>query len=259
MWSPILLNGLSEPSGGVVDLLLALEAAGKIGGCPVHQLRLVIPDEGAGGILGHAAGFEAGDQTDRSEIVAQGVGGGVGAGVFGDEEAKHGGSARSCSSRRNKIKAFRRTPAEAPAPASNKGNVMRVDESTRNDGFAPSSSRRSGGAGPSFGEVLSAVQGQTGTSETTTSNGVSGSAAASASGKSSSISDPEQYFRDYMSKTPEQRMFDAFLAQNHVSKAQYAAMSSEEQAKLKAKFQEYVKEKAEEKLGLGGLAGGGEA
>lgn len=139
---------------------------------------------------------------------------------------------------------------------------MRVDESTRNDGFAPSSSRRSGGAGPSFGEVFSAVQGQTGSttiSETTASNSVSGSTAFTASERSSSISDPEQYFRDYMSETPEQRMFDAFLAQNHVSKAQYAAMSSEEQDKLKAKFKEYVKEKAEEKLGLGGLADGGEA
>ncbi|MEO0035177.1 MAG: hypothetical protein RLZZ501_1200, partial [Pseudomonadota bacterium] len=47
---------------------------------------------------------------------------------------------------------------------------MRVDESTRNDGFVPSSSRQSGGAGPSFGEVFSAIQSQTDsatTSETT--------------------------------------------------------------------------------------------
>jgi len=88
VWSPILLNGLPEPSGGIVDLLLALEAAGKIGGCPVHKLRLVILDEGAGGILGHAVGFGAGDQTGKPGIVAQGVRG-VGAGVLGDEEAKH--------------------------------------------------------------------------------------------------------------------------------------------------------------------------
>lgn len=63
---PILLNGLSEPSGGVLDLLLALEPAGEVAGGPFYKFRLVSLDDGAGGFLGYAMGGETGDETGKA-------------------------------------------------------------------------------------------------------------------------------------------------------------------------------------------------
>jgi len=143
---------------------------------------------------------------------------------------------------------------------------MRVNESTGSGGYGSSIPQRSGsGTGTSFSDVFAAVQqAQTGsTAAATTSSTVSGAsstvAAAGSTGSSSSIADPQQYFLDYMSKTPEERMFDSFLSSNKISKADYEAMSDSEKQKVLAKFKEYVKEKSEESLGVAGLSDGGSA
>lgn len=85
--APILLDGPSEPSGGVFDRLLGLELAGQGGGGPFHQLWLVRLDDGAGGFLGHAVGRQAGDEAGKAGIVAQRVGD-IGTGVLGDAETQ---------------------------------------------------------------------------------------------------------------------------------------------------------------------------
>lgn len=100
---------------------------------------------------------------------------------------------------------------------------MYVKETSNNGAYAAQTTERTQKTGTSFSETLAATK-----------------------------SSPEQDFLDYMKKTPEQRMFDSWLASQKISKEQYAAMSSDEKAKIQAAFKQYIKEHVEEKLGAAG-------
>lgn len=66
---------------------------------------------------------------------------------------------------------------------------------------------------------------------------------------SSSNDDAVQEFLDYAKETPAQRMFDTWLSGQHISKAEFNAMSQEEKQKLIDKFREEMKEKMKAALG----------
>jgi hypothetical protein len=57
---------------------------------------------------------------------------------------------------------------------------------------------------------------------------------------------------DYMNEKPAERMFDSWLGQHHITKAEYAAMSQDEKAKIQAEFQQYLKQKIQQEAGLTG-------
>lgn len=103
------------------------------------------------------------------------------------------------------------------------GTTMYVKESSNTGAYTAQTTERTQKTGTSFAETLAATK-----------------------------SSPEQDFLDYMKKTPEQRMFDSWLSSQKISKEQYAAMSSEEKAKVQAAFKQYIKEHVEEKLGAAG-------
>lgn len=113
-----------------------------------------------------------------------------------------------------------------------------------------STSRQDQQTGASFQDDLAAAM-----RNSDSSSGNSSTVETQSAKSSSSANDPVQAFRDYMSETPGQRMFDAFLGAHHISKEQYAAMSPSEKAKIQAEFEAYVKQKAQGKLGLDGNTG----
>lgn len=85
--SPVLLNGLPEPSSGVGDLLLALQSADKVAGGPFHKFGLMSLDDEAGGFLGHAVGRQTGDEAGKAGIVAEWIRG-IGTVVLGNAKAQ---------------------------------------------------------------------------------------------------------------------------------------------------------------------------
>lgn len=58
-----------------------------------------------------------------------------------------------------------------------------------------------------------------------------------------STDDTASRFADLIKGTPEQRMFKAFLARHHLDTADYAALSTEDQKKLRDEFEEEMKKK----------------
>jgi hypothetical protein len=57
-----------------------------------------------------------------------------------------------------------------------------------------------------------------------------------------------QEFLDYAKETPVQRMFDSWLASQHISKDQYNAMTPEEKQKLVDEFKEQLKQRLKSEL-----------
>ncbi|MTJ79989.1 MAG: hypothetical protein F8N37_03060 [Telmatospirillum sp.] len=86
-----------------------------------------------------------------------------------------------------------------------------------------------------------------GASQTVSGNGTGQDGSTAGSG-----ADAVKNFLNYMHETPGERMFDSFLGHMHISKAEYAAMSGEDKAKVMAQFKEYMKQKIAEKQGLPG-------
>ncbi len=120
-----------------------------------------------------------------------------------------------------------------------------------------SASSRSGGtqSGASFQETLQAALAAGNKNAASTS---SASSTSSSSGSSSSVSWTRnsdaavQDFMSYMKETPVQRMFDAWLNAQHISKAEYNALPADQKTKLQAAFQQYLKKKMTENLGTSG-------
>jgi hypothetical protein len=61
-------------------------------------------------------------------------------------------------------------------------------------------------------------------------------------------SDAVNAFLEYMSKTPEERYYEALLAQEGLTKEQLAALPPDERAEIEAKIQEKIKQRMENKM-----------
>jgi hypothetical protein len=61
-------------------------------------------------------------------------------------------------------------------------------------------------------------------------------------------SDAEQEFLDYMKKTPEQRMQEAWLKAHHLTQAQFDAMSPEQKQGLVNEMRQDIEDKLKQKM-----------
>ncbi|MBT5107277.1 MAG: hypothetical protein HOM25_01225 [Rhodospirillaceae bacterium] len=73
--------------------------------------------------------------------------------------------------------------------------------------------------------------------------------AGSAAASDDSASDAVNKFLDYMSKTPEERYYEALLAEMGLTKEQLQALPPEERAKIEAEIQEKMQKRTALKIG----------
>jgi hypothetical protein len=66
------------------------------------------------------------------------------------------------------------------------------------------------------------------------------------------VPSPVEEFRDYMSKTPEQRMQENWLRAHGITPEEFAAMSPEEQLKLMDQMRAEIENKLKERAMMGG-------
>jgi len=67
-------------------------------------------------------------------------------------------------------------------------------------------------------------------------------------------SDAEQWFQDYLNKTPEERMYEALLREKGLTPEQYAALPQEEKLAIQQELEAEMKKRFENDIGLDGAA-----
>ncbi|MDR3435721.1 hypothetical protein [Telmatospirillum sp.] len=129
---------------------------------------------------------------------------------------------------------------------------MQVSGLFGNQTYSATSAQTANKKTSSFQDYLSAAQSGTTTGSKTagTSAGTAGTGSGDSTATSSdSSNDAVQEFWAYMKETPEQRMFDSWLGSQHITKAEYAALSPADQKKLMDEFRRELEQKIKEKLG----------
>ncbi|OIQ94293.1 hypothetical protein GALL_237230 [mine drainage metagenome] len=127
---------------------------------------------------------------------------------------------------------------------------MQIYGVTASSGTGSAQRGRATQGGTSFQETLQAAlaAGNSGSSTSSSSTSTSSSSVSWNRNSDAAVQD----FMSYMKEPPVQRMFDAWLNAQHISKAEYNALPADQKAKLQASFQQYLKKKMTENLGTSG-------
>ncbi len=135
---------------------------------------------------------------------------------------------------------------------------MQIYGVTASSGTNSAQRGRATQGGTSFQETLQAALAAGNSGSSTSGSSSTSSSSNSSTSSSSSVSwnrnsdAAVQDFMSYMKEPPVQRMFDAWLNAQHISKAEYNALPADQKAKLQASFQQYLKKKMTENLGTSG-------